>query len=413
MPDAIELAHAFVESLGAGNAEALETVMHPDATLRVWGWELSEAYRPRARVVGRLSEEWAGWPDPSLEIFGVVGGGDRAGVEFRIQTTEAGRFVEHNRAAFLRVKDGLVHALDLYCAEPLPSARRDEWMAPATLSDDEMRRVIEMGRYVDDARHWVEPDESFRLSRQLGWGGGGDAHPGGNFVGGARWAPAEADARIEATIDWHRQRGIGCLWWVSPTDTPPDLPARLESHGLALAGQVMMMARVGLDSLDDIPVNTGVTVEVVDGTDEAVVEAAIQVTAVCFHMTPEQVARSRPQWHERLRDPKLSREQALFLARLDGEPVATGRVVMRAGLAHLVGAGTLPSFRGRRIYSTLLRRRLEAARGRGYQIAVIDAGPMSRRVVEKYGFRYLGTSHILAWMPVMDPAVIRTLVPDE
>jgi hypothetical protein len=34
-------------------------------------------------------------------------------------------------------------------------------------------------------------------------------------------------------------------------------------------------------------------------------------------------------------------------------------------------------------------------------------------VVERYGFKPHGTTHIYAWMPVMDMEVIRKLVPSE
>ena len=38
---------------------------------------------------------------------------------------------------------------------------------------------------------------------------------------------------------------------------------------------------------------------------------------------------------------------------------------------------------------------------------------MSKRVVEKYGFKDYGVIHVYGWMPVMDPDVIKTLVPEE
>lgn len=72
-----------------------------------------------------------------------------------------------------------------------------------------------------------------------------------------------------------------------------------------------------------------------------------------------------------------------------------------------------PEYRGRKVYSTLLKRRLAAARERGYHLAAIDAGPMSKRVVERHGFKEYGTVYVYGWMPEMDPEVIKTLVPDE
>jgi predicted N-acetyltransferase YhbS len=243
-------------------------------------------------------------------------------------------------------------------------------------------------------------------------GGSGDVHPGSNIVFGARWTPEEADARIEQLLAYHREREIGFQWLVGPFDTPADLRERLERHGLVLAGDQAMMARVGLDDLD-IPTNPHVTVEVLDGSDDEALEAVLQIVARCFNWTPQQVDERRPAFIENLKDPKLREKQIQYLARLDGTPVADARVFVQGSMAYLGGASTLPEYRNQKIYSTLLRRRLEDARERGYQIVVIHAEPMSRRVVSRYGFEEFARFYIYAWMPVIDMEVIRGLVPDE
>ena len=91
----------------------------------------------------------------------------------------------------------------------------------------------------------LRPNSNWRGSLRGGQGGSGDAHPGSNFVGGKRWSAAEADQKIEETIAYHRERNIGFQWWVSPFDTPTDLRERLEKHGMVLAGDAAMMARLG------------------------------------------------------------------------------------------------------------------------------------------------------------------------
>ena len=94
-------------------------------------------------------------------------------------------------------------------------------------------------------------------------------------------------------------------------------------------------------------------------------------------------------------------------------PVATARLALRGGIGYLAGAATLPEYRGQKLYSTLLRRRMEDAHARGYHIAAIHAEPMSRRVVSRYDFRAYARYYIYAWMPIIDLAVIKSLVPDE
>jgi GNAT superfamily N-acetyltransferase len=173
-----------------------------------------------------------------------------------------------------------------------------------------------------------------------------------------------------------------------------------------------LMARVGLDNLD-IPTNPQVKVEVLDGSNEQSVEDSLQIGAICFHQSHEQVEAMRLSWYERLRDPVARESEVAYLARLQGTAVATATLLLQGGVAYLGGAATLPLYRGKKIYSTLLRRRLEDARTRGYQIAVIVAQPMSRRVVERYDFREYERSYKYGWMPVIDRNVIRSLVPDE
>jgi len=408
-----QLGHDFGAAL-AGDFDALAGLLTEDATLRLYRWDGLEGYRPRTRIIARLREEWASWPDAALETLTVMADSERATVEIRIQATDPafGRLVDHYRAAVLQIADGRVSVIDLYCAEPVPTARRGNWIAPADLSPAALDDLFANERFAFDLREPLPNQLAGRFNLRENAGGSGDAHPGSNGVGDVRWSEAEADAKIEAYIESYRQRGIGFTWHVSPYDRPADLRERLERHGLVLAGEHVKMARLGLDDLD-IAVNPEATVEAVTGDDEAAVDDLVRIMATGFHFTPEQTAQRRKDIGEALRNPAVRAHSASYLARLGGEPVGFAHMQLRAGVAHLGGAATLPEFRGRRIYPTLLRRRLEDARAKGYQLAVIEAGPMSQPVVSRYGFKPYGRNAVYAWMPVIDMDVIRSLVPQE
>jgi hypothetical protein len=408
------LAERFMAALAANNAAAYEAVLSDDAGLRLYGAEQSEAHRPRRRVVERLRAEWSAWPDARLETLTMTAGPERAVVEFRVQATDpaSGRYAEYHRAAVLTVEAGCVSMVDLYAPGPIPSAPRGDWIAPATLGDAEMDAVIDRARYAVDYRRSLPPDFRGALGMR-GTEGGSGTHPASNFVGGARWTETEADARIAEVIERHRARQTGFQWRVSPFDTPADLGERLERHGLVLAGAAAKMVKLGLDDLDAIPTNPRVAAERLDGSDQAALEASYHVMAVGFNWPPEMVAWARAEDRAHYQDARLQQEEYNYLARLDGEPAGVARLLLQAGVAYLGGAATLPEFRGRRVYSTLLRRRLEVARDRGYHLALIDAEPMSRRVVARYGFVERGQTKIYGWMPVMDLDVIRSLVPQD
>ena len=135
------------------------------------------------------------------------------------------------------------------------------------------------------------------------------------------------------------------------------------------------------------------------------------INTICFNLTQAQIDERRPGWVDRMRNPNLREREVHYLARLDGQPVAFSQLILDGGVAYLGGAATLPEFRGQHVYSTLVRRRLEEARARGYHLVVINAGPLSRPVVARCGFKEYARSYIYGWMPVIDLNVIKSLVP--
>ncbi len=142
MSDANQLAYDFMTALSSSDTARYEAVLGEEAGLRLNRWDGREVYRPRTRVMARLMDEWSSWPDPTLEVFDVLPHGDRVAVEFRIQATENQRYVEHNRSAFLTIKDDQIAIIDLYCPEPMPSAHRKGYIAPANMTDDEVRQPV-------------------------------------------------------------------------------------------------------------------------------------------------------------------------------------------------------------------------------------------------------------------------------
>jgi len=412
MSDATTLADAFLAALAANDTGPYEQVLAEDASLRLWRWDGAEAYRPRERIALRLMEEWLAWPDAKIELISLLADDERAAIEFRIQATESARYMEHNRSAFLYIADGKIQSIDLYCAEPLPSARRKGWIAPATITAEELRQLFDSYQWIFDIREWIPPNMAGKQSVRLLRAGSGDRHPGSNFVIGLVTTPEEADALIAETIAFHRERDIGFQWTVGAYDRPTDLGRRLEQHGMVLAGGQSVMARIGLDALE-IPTNPDVLVEVLDGSDDQAIEAAFQVFGESFHFTSEQLDERRAGFFERIKDSTYREQETNYLARIEDTPVGAATIRFEGGLALLGGAATVPAYRSRKIYSTLLRRRLEDARARSYHVSAIYAGPMSRRVVGRYGFKEYARSQVYGWMPEIDMEVIHSLVPND
>ena len=79
----------------------------------------------------------------------------------------------------------------------------------------------------------------------------------------------------------------------------------------------------------------------------------------------------------------------LYLAELDGRPIAAATLHMHEGVALMGGASTIPSARGRGAQLALLERRLQDAFANGCDIAMMGAlpGSISQRNAERHGFR--------------------------
>jgi len=79
----------------------------------------------------------------------------------------------------------------------------------------------------------------------------------------------------------------------------------------------------------------------------------------------------------------------LYLAELQGRPIATAALRMHDGVAFLAGASTIPDGRRRGAQLALLDRRLSDAAADGCDIAMMGAlpGSGSQRNAERHGFR--------------------------
>ena len=89
----------------------------------------------------------------------------------------------------------------------------------------------------------------------------------------------------------------------------------------------------------------------------------------------------------------------LYVAYVDGKPVSTAQIsfYQQGQFAGLVQSATLPDYRGRGLYTTLVAIRVQEARRRGIRYLDADASPMSRPILEKLGFQCLTEAHSCRW----------------
>jgi hypothetical protein len=207
---------------------------------------------------------------------------------------------------------------------------------------------------------------------------------------GVTWsdlADADVDAVIAAQVDRFAVAGRRWEWKLYSYDLPSTLPGRLQAVGL-VPDEVEALMVAELNDLDlAVPAPEGV--DLVQVVDEAGVAALVQVHDRVFG--GDHAAMGRGVLAGLTRRP---RPVEAMVAVAGGEPVAAGRINFHAGteFASLWGGGTIPAWRGRGLFRSLVSRRAAAAAARGFRYLQVDASPESRPILQSLGFIELATT---------------------
>jgi len=202
-----------------------------------------------------------------------------------------------------------------------------------------------------------------------------------------RFAADAVDQRIDEVRDWFASAGRPRFTWVVGTrSSPPDLAARLLAAGAEPAKEDPEMAAM---VLTEAPAAApGVELRLSTTYEDILV--ARNLTAELLNIPAADVpsdAAMREIW-EATRDG----EYRTFIAFVDDVPVGRASCSpTEAGPMELANAGVLPAYRGRGIYRALVRARWDEAVRRGTPVLVTQAGAMSKPVLERLGFRTVGS----------------------
>ena len=192
----------------------------------------------------------------------------------------------------------------------------------------------------------------------------------------------DADERIAVVTDRMRARAAECLWFVHPTATPADLPARLSAHGLRPVEAITCMS-LDLAGWEPPPLPAGVAYEEV-GDDDALGEYT-ELTLRYWRIPPDE----QPLVADLQRRLGPGRAPGhRYLARIDGEPVAKGYLSVAGppGVAALYGMNVVPAARGGGIAAGLTTTLLARARELGCRRVVLHSTPMAVGLYRRAGF---------------------------
>ena len=233
-------------------------------------------------------------------------------------------------------------------------------------------------------------EERVETDRYVIWFGPG-RHPSYNVVQRLRLSADELEKQVEEIREHVRARGLtACTWEIASSATPADLTQRLLALGLVPDSEPHAVGMV----LTEPPAAEDdglVTARRVGTLDE--MRAAIRIAAAAFGGLEEHLD------EELARAPVMLAHQgergAVYVAFLDGQPVARAYGAFTPHGVILFGGATLPEARGRWAYRALVRARWEDAVALGTPALVTHAGAMSRPILRRLGFREVAEIDIL------------------
>jgi ribosomal protein S18 acetylase RimI-like enzyme len=220
---------------------------------------------------------------------------------------------------------------------------------------------------------------------------------GGDGWIGVTWCELDdvsADAVIAAQISRFAELSRPWEWKHYSYDQPPDLPDRLLAAGFTRQpAEALLVAEIADLTLDVRP-PPGVELRAV--VDQQDVDALVLVHDEVFG--EDHSALGRTLLADLVHRPS---KPAAVVASAGQTPIAAGRVEFHSGtdFASLWGGGTLPAWRGRGVFRSLVAHRAALASARGFRYLQVDASPDSRPILQRLGFAELATT-----TPFMHPA---------
>jgi len=181
-------------------------------------------------------------------------------------------------------------------------------------------------------------------------------------------------------------------WKVYDHDQPPDLKERLAAVGFEIEEPEALLV---LD-LDETPPGlfTPMAADIHRVVDPARIADVRTVEEAVWQKDFSDLV-------ERLaRDLRDDPDQiGVYVAYIDEQPVSAAWIYFHAGsqFASLWGGSTLPAYRKRGLYRSLIAVRGQEARARGVRFLTVDASPMSQPILARHGFQLLTYSTPCVW----------------
>ncbi|RNI18272.1 hypothetical protein EFY87_17895 [Flexivirga caeni] len=186
-----------------------------------------------------------------------------------------------------------------------------------------------------------------------------------------------------------RARGTHDVWWRAERRAEPDATESLRSAGATVVLTELVMARplTEVDTHDQQNCGTppGVSTNVVASKEEFTALARLEAEG---WGRPAPTSDTMTQDWATLRAGLESSSEFAMLATVEGSPAAVARCAVFGSVVRLFGAVTIPAFRRRGLYRSLVTARCELGHAKGATMALTKARQeTSAPILEGMGFR--------------------------
>jgi hypothetical protein len=219
--------------------------------------------------------------------------------------------------------------------------------------------------------------------------------PAANRVSNAWLTEDNVAAVVDRIYQYYSSRNLAFSWVVGPSSTPRSLEDRLVDIGME---NTISIDGMFFDDMNlDIPANPAIRITEQPLSDPG---ASIETMAEAFPMSPE----SSRHLHKLLARSWPALRSRIYLARLNDHDQAVACSYMTylpdRPIALLCGAATMPAYRGKGMYTSMLGQRLADARADGIETLIVLADrSTSAPICSKIGFVKACEMEIYTWTP--------------
>jgi len=211
----------------------------------------------------------------------------------------------------------------------------------------------------------------------------------------ARFSAKDAPGRTHQVLDQLIDNGQPFMWWLTPSTRSPELESVLQERGL-VAQDVNHGMHVDLSDLTvlDEAAPSEVSVDVAGDED---LPATFLAMLDGFEM-PRELSDS---FHDLLTSMPTTDEQRLVhvLARVNGEPVGAGSVVISKGVVGLYNIAVPSHARGRGIGRAITLELMRIGARHGCDDSILHSTAMGLPVYQKLGFETVCEIQQYLWTP--------------